>query len=228
MALTWGELKTRIATRSHKDLSRTEEDADVGRWAKAGIELVESEDSWSWLYKDFTISLVANTYAYDWPSAMEKFDSNTLRYGGSNTYLAYARNAENIDRYLSPSWRDSSGSQGTPKYFTDFGRKFWIAQKPSSDFVSSNPTLYLYGYTTDLASVEDSPSSSTTLLIPYRAANAYVEAALMVGLQQEDDPDWRTYQQVFDANIQRLRGFDVSVASTDEVLLPEWSPFQEF
>ena len=50
----------------------------------------------------------------------------------------------------------------------------------------------------------------------------------MVGLQQEDDPDWRSYQQIFESNIQRLRGFDVSVASTDEVLLPEFAQYMEY
>ena len=66
------------------------------------------------------------------------------------------------------------------------------------------------------------------MLLPERAANTFVEAALMVGLQQEDDPDWKTYQQIFQSNIVRLRTFDISVASTDEVLLPEWSPYMEF
>ncbi len=232
MALTWGEYKTRIAARSHKDLDREEEEADVTRWAKAGIEAVEAEDSWSWLYKDFTITMVADTYAYDWPSGLEKFDANTFRYGGSGSYLSYARRAENIDNYLGPNWRDASGSTGTPAYFADFGRKIWIAQKPSTGFVAETPTLYFYGFTSDLTTVEatgvDAPISSTTLLIPYRAANAYVEAALMVGLQQEDDPDWKNYQSVFETNIQRLRGFDVSVASTDEVLLPEFTQYMEY
>ena len=228
MALTWGEYKTRIAARSHKDLDRTEEDEDVGRWAKAGIEALEAEDSWSWLYQDFTITMVADTYSYDWPSGLEKFDANTFRYGGSGSYLSYARRVENIDNYLGPNWRDTSGSTGTPAYFADFGRKIWIAQKPSAGFVTANPTLYFYGYTSDLTAVEATPTSSTTLLIPFRAANVYVEAALMVGLQQEDDPDWKHYQGVFENNIQRLRGFDVSVASTDEVLLPEFTQYMNY
>ena len=228
MAITWGELKTRVAARSHKDLTRTEEVADVGRWAKAAIELVEAEDSWSWLQKSFTISMVADTYEYDWPTGLEKFDSGTFRYSGIGSYLQYARIVENIDKHLGPQWRDATGSQGTPKFFADFGRKIWIAPKPSSGFVSTNGTLYLYGFTSDLHTVEGSPTSSTTLLIPYRAANTYVEAALMVGLQQEDDPDWKSYQQIFDSNIQRLRAFDSSVASSDEVSLPEWTPHMEF
>ena len=228
MALTWSEYKSRIADRAHKDLSVAEEDSDVTRWAKAGIELVESEDSWSWLYKDFNITMVADTYAYDWPTGLEKFDANTFRYGGSGSYLSYARRVENIDNYLGPHWRDSSGTTGTPKHFADFGRQIWIAPKPNAAFITSNPTLYLYGYTTDLVAVEGSPVAATVLLIPFRAANAYVEAALMVGLQQEDDPDWRSYQQIFESNIQRLRGFDVSVASTDEVLLPEFAQYMEY
>lgn len=81
MAITWGEYKTRIAARSHKDLTREDESDDVVRYAKSGIELVEAEDSWSWLYKEFTITLASNTYAYDWPNALEKFDANTFRYG---------------------------------------------------------------------------------------------------------------------------------------------------
>lgn len=228
MALTWGDLKTRIAVRAHKDLLREEEDEDVTRWAKAGIEAIEAEESWSWLYKDFTVTMVADTYAYDWPSGLEKFDANTFRYGGSNSYLSYARRVENIDNYLGPNWRDSSGSTGTPAHFADFGRQFWIAPKPSTSFVADNATLHLYGYMSDLTATEASPTDATVLLIPFRAANAYVEASLMVGLQQEDDPDWKTYQDVFRSHIERLRGYDVSVASTDEVLLPEFAQYMTY
>ena len=229
MAITWGEYKTRIAARSHKDLDRSDESDDVVRYAKAGIELVEAEDSWSWLYKEYTITLAGDTYAYNWPDGLEKFDANTFRYGGSGTYLSYARRVENIDNYLGPNWRDSGGTTGTPKHFSDFARQFWLAPKPSTDFVTANPTLYLYGFSSDLITANDADTiDSTALLIPDRCANTYVEAALAVGLQQEDDPDWKTYQQVFDANIQRLRAFDVSVASTDEVLLPEFSQYMEY
>ena len=228
MAITWGELKARIASRSHKDLGRSEELDDVERFAKAGIELVEAEDSWSWLYKAFSISLVAGTYEYDWPTGLERFDVKTFRYAGSGSYLEYARIAENIDHHLGPDWRDAGSATSDPRYYVDFGRKFWIAPKPSSGFVSSNSTIHLYGYTSDLATLSGTPTDATEMLLPERSANTFVEAALMVGLQQEDDPDWKTYQQIFQSNIIRLRTFDASVASTDEVLLPEWSPYMEF
>ena len=42
------------------------------------------------------------------------------------------------------------------------------------------------------------------------------------------EPIIENYQSVFETNIQRLRGFDVSVASTDEVLLPEFTQYMEY
>ena len=227
-AVTWGELKDRIALRAHKKLGRTDETNDVEYWAKAGIEAVESEDAWPWLRSANTVAIGSpdsgTTYQYAWHDALTRFDARSFRYGGSGSYLAYARRPENIDEILGPHWRTDSDQVGEPKYIVEFGRTFWLAPAPSSAFATSNPTLYYYGWNSDLATIElTATTDSTTLLMPRRAVDTYVCAALKEGLQQEDDPDWRIFESKFRSQIQNLRSFNEVVSGDAEVALPDFT-----
>lgn len=224
--LTWGSLKDRIALRAHKDLTRTDELTDVEFWARAGIEAIETDNSWSWLLSAYTISLVADTYEYAWPEGLQRFEVESFRYGGSDSYLKYVRKAENIDTYLGPQWRDSATTGGTPDFIVDFGRNFWLAPKPTSSFVADNPTLYFYGYGTALTAVESTTTlvDTTQLSIPLRFANFYVESALVVGLQQEDDPNYSSYFQVHQQNLLKMRSFDESLnVISESPLVPDFT-----
>ena len=229
--LTWGSLKDRIALRAHKDLTRTDELTDVEFWARAGIEAIEIDNSWSWLLSAYTVNLAADTYEYAWPTGLQRFEVESFRYGGTNSYLNYVRKAENIDTYLGPQWRDAATDSGTPEFIVDFGRNFWIAPKPTSAFVAANPTLHLYGYGTALPAIEDTGSltNSTELSIPLRFSNYYVEAALVVGLQQEDDPNYSSYFQVHQQNVLKMRAFDESInVISDSPILPDFTSTMDY
>ena len=151
--ITWGTLTDRIARRAHKNLDIDEDRDDVEYYAKAGIELVESEEAWRWLRTAYTITMVAGTYQYAWPAGMARFDVRTFRYGGLNTYLGWGRRPENIDTELSPIWRTDSSLNGTPRLFVDHGQNFWFGPTPDAAFVATNPTMYFYGWSTDLYTI---------------------------------------------------------------------------
>lgn len=227
-AVTWGELKNRIALRAHKKLNRTDEVGDVEYWAKAGIEAVENDEAWPWLRSANTIAIGSpdsgTTYQYAWPAALSRFDSRSFHCGGSGSYLAYARRPENIDEILGPQWRTDAAQAGEPGYVVEFGRTFWLAPAPTAAFATDNPTLHYYGWSSDLATIElEATTDSTTLLMPRRTVDTYVCAALKEGLQQEDDPDWRIFESKFRSQVQNLRAFNEVVAGDAELALPDFS-----
>ncbi len=223
MAITWGTYKARIARRAHKVLTRTIDDGDVEHWGKAGIEFVENEDAWGYLRVAKTLTMVEDTYEYAWPDDIERFDASSLRYGGDGTHLAYRRRPENIDEELGPHWRTDTTQAGTPDRFVDFGRKFWLAPMPSATFVASNATLYYYAWMSDLYTIEDDDDDATELLIPRRGLEFYVTAALMVGLQQEDDPDWQRFEQTFERQMIRFRSFNPAVRADVDIPVPDFA-----
>lgn len=227
--ITWGTLTDRIARRAHKNLDIDEDRDDVEYYAKAGIELVESEEAWRWLRTAYTISLVAGTYQYNWPAGMARFDVRTFRYGGLNTYLGWGRRPENIDTELSPTWRTDTSLNGTPRLFVDHGQTFWFGPTPDAAFVASNPTMYFYGWATDLytisqlAGVDQATDDAVSLKIPTDRAELYICAALKEGLQQEDDPDWVRFEQKFQNALGKARAFNVDVNTDEQLQQPEWA-----
>ena len=226
--LTWGELKDRISRRSHKNLQRAVQSEDVEYWAKVGIEMVEQEEAWPWLRTAETITLVADQYEYSWPESLARYDVESFRYGASNTYLINVGRPERLDFALGPEWRDSATTSATPEYFCAFGRNFWVGAKPSSTFVTSNPTVYFYGWKTDTYALTQSPTDATVLSIPREVADCYVVAALSTGLQQEDDPDWARMRQTHDQNMVKLRGMDESIDANKETRLPRFARYMEY
>ena len=226
--VTWGELKDRISRRAHKNLARDVQNLDVEYWAKAGIELVEQEDAWPWLRVAETLTLVTDQYEYPWPARLARFDSISFRYGGPGTYLIDLHRPERIDGELGPDWRDAAATSGSPEYYCSFGRTFWVARKPSSTFVTSNPTLHLYGWQSDLYTLTQSPTDATILAIPREYAEAYINAALSAGLQQEDDPDWARLRQIHDQNMIKLRSVDESISADESTRLPRFAAYMEY
>lgn len=228
--LTWGTLTDRVARRAHKNLDVADDLADVEYYTMAGIEAVEAEEAWRWLRTAYTITMINGTYQYAWPNGMARFDVRTFRYGGLSTYLGWARRPENIDAALTPTWRTDSSQNGTPVMFVDHAEKFWFAPTPGSSFVTSNPTMYFYGWATALYDINvaialrdaggtQATLDATSILVPTNRSELYVCAALKEGLQQEDDPDWNRMIQKFEAQLQKARAFNVDV-NTDEQLEP--------
>ena len=226
--VTWGELKDRVSRRAHKTLTRDVQNLDVEYWTKAGIELVEQEDAWDWLRVAETLTLVADTYEYAWPARLSRFDAASFRYGGAGTYLVNVDRPELIDVALGPNWRDAATASGSPEYYCGFGRTFWIARKPSATFLATNPTIYFYGWQSDLYTLTQSPTDATNLAIPREHIEAYVNASLSVGLQQEDDPDWARLRQIHDQNMIKLRSVDESVSADDGTRLPRFARYMEY
>lgn len=222
MGATWGTLKDRVASRAHKVLTRTLEDTDVEQWCMGGVEMVESEEPWNHLRTAETITLVGGTYEYAWPTYLARFVTASFRYGGSGTELTYARRPEHIDTRLNPDWR-TGGDTGTPLYFVEFGTNFWIAPVPSTAFVTSNGTIYYYGWKTDLYTINEGAADDDALLYPLRMVELYTVASLIAGLQQEDDPDWRQFEGYYNRLLNKYIGFDESIEVDEGIEPPDFA-----
>lgn len=231
--ITWGNYKDRIARLSHKNLNRSVQESDVEQWGKAGIEAVEMAEAWEYLREPYAISLVAGQYRYAYPdnnelsefAPLERIDEMSLRYGAKITqYIGWVARPEMIDRNANfgPGWRDAAGATGTIELATQGrNRELWVAKKPSTEFVADFPTLYAYGWTSDLHTIgAGSTTDSTVLRIPVWAAQCYVNAAMATGLQQEDDPDWQRFRQLHRDDLQRLRARPGSVTAHKEIQMP--------
>lgn len=228
MGITIAQLKDAISRRAHKDLGQFVQEQHVEYWAKSGIEKVEQEEAWYWNKSAITITLIADTYEYAWPTNIRRYDAKSFHYG-SRPYLGFLREPTTMDDELGPTWRLASGTAGSPRFFCEFGRAFWIGPKPSTSFVASNPTIYYYGWKTDLPTMYDSASTdATTLMIPYEAVDLYTTAALVAGLQQEDDPDWVRFEDKFRQEVLRKRAMNTAYNIDDYLEVPQWSKRMRF
>jgi len=232
---TYGDLLNRVARRGHKTRSRSDEEQDIQHWVTAGIERVENEMAWPHLGDDFTITLAADTYEYDLPNSIYRIDEESMRYAGEGSYLKHERRPANIDGVLGPTWRDSGTDASTPEYWCLVGQKLWIGPKPSTAFVAANPTIYGYGWKSDLyaiSQISDTTDSTevdaVSLFVPLFLRELYVMAALAEGLQQEDDPEWRAIDDKYNNIIIRIRGDQNVVRVNTRPQVPDWVYLMEF
>ena len=232
-AVTWGELLDQIGRRAHLSKDKAAERGDLEAAAREGIETVEGEDAWNWQRSAQTLTLAANTYEYAWPDALVRFEALSFHYGGSG--LRYVRRPENIDEKLGANWRTDSSRAGTPRYFAEFGRAFWLGPTPSAAFVAANPTVHYWGYVSDLETVDGiddtatfDQQDATELLLPRRALSCCVQAALPAILHQTDDTDWARMDQRFQRTLQRLRGYNEAVRSEAYLERPDFGRSMRF
>ncbi len=209
----YGAILDRVAARTHKSRLRADEEADVQRWTEAGIERVENELPWNHLRGNMEITLVADTYSYAIPNGFRRPDAESLRWGGEGSYLIYKRRPENIDGAIGPQWKDTATTASQPIYWAESGPNLFIGPKPDTDFVAANPTLYGYGWQTDLYTIanlvdatDKTEVDALTLLVPLWLRELYVIAALCEGLQQEDDSDWNNMENKYEKIIVKYRG----------------------
>jgi hypothetical protein len=232
---TYKTILDRVAQRAHKIRTRADEELDVQAWTEAAIERVENELPWNYLRAELTISLVADQYLYDMPDLFRRIDAETLRYGGEGTYLKYERRPERIDGQLGPQWRDSSTSPATPLYWCEFGQQIMVGPKPSSEFIATNPTLYGYGWKSDLFAIENladktdkTEVDALTLMIPLWLRELFVVAALAEGLQQEDDREWADMENKYEKLIVRYRGDKDVVQINTRPDIVAWAHLRQF
>lgn len=233
--ITWGDYKDRIARLAHKNLNRTVQSEDVEKWGIAGIEAIEIAEGWNHLREPYTVTITEGDYRYAYPETnefgdeapLERIDELSIRYGTKpNHYLGYVTRPETIDRNerFGPGWRDAATPNGKPELVTEGrARELWVCRKPSDDWISDFGTIWLYGFTSDVHTILSTTTAiidSTALRIPVWAAQCYVNAALMTGLQQEDDADWRVFRQYHRDDLQRLRSRPNAIAARREVKMP--------
>ena len=230
MAVTVAELRRRVSARAHTKLGQGTNTDKVNDALHAGLEMFENANTWRYLRKTTTLALVADDYSYTWPSDIYKFDKNSFRYGGAGSYLQYIAQPEELDHHLGPQWRDTATASGSPYLITDMGREFWIAPKPSAAFVASNPTVYFYGWQSDLELWDDgaTPSDTATLLLPRNYIRAVEEAALSSLLQVEDDPDWKNFDQIATRRIADIRGNQPEIAADEAMNKPDFGRYMRY
>lgn len=233
MAVTWGEYLNRIGRRAHLSTSKADERTRIEDAALEGIEMVEGEAAWSWMLEEQTLTPVANTYQYAWPSDLVRFEARSFRYAARP--LDYVTRPENLIDELGPDWRTNTDKAGTPRYVTAFGRTFWLARMPDAAFVAANDTIYYWGYVTDLetiaaldADATDDERDATALRLPRRALTTCVAAALSALLQLTDDGDWRAMEQRYQRHLLQLRGYDEAVRSEALLRRPDWGRRMRF
>ena len=216
MAVTWGDIKTRVSKRAHQNLQQQISIDSVEEAVKSGIELMENEEAWEWLKVADTLTMSSLVYYIAWPAYLTRFDSKSFRYAGAGSYLSPARDALDLDNQLGPTWRTDTAKAGTPKYITDFGRQFWIAPMPSAAFIATPYTsLYYYGWKTDLYGISQISSAATQavqdateLLLPLHTVESYVQASLVCLLQERDDPEWKDLEDTwYNKTLPKMRRF---------------------
>lgn len=224
MSTTFSDLKTEIARLG--GLGSSDDDTDsAAAWGKGGLRMIGRAGAWPWLRRTISVTLVADQYNYDLAdiaSDLWRIDTKSLRTGGFNSYLDW-NIIEAIDHELGPDWKNSSTDSGTPEYACRFGTELWIAGKPSSTFVSSNPRLYGYGWRYENWD-EDSSVNNGNLLIPDVFFEIAVEASLAYGFTEEDDPRandclMRARQMIRE----EMMGAKLDVGADDRMFPPDWA-----
>ena len=231
--MTPTQIKTAVALRAQKDISQSgsDDDDDVKSAVISAIRHITGScgQDWPCQKKEFTLSssttpaLTAGTYAYAMRTLLSDFrkpQSDSIRYG--NTLLEWVDQIEEIDRRLGPQWKDSSASNGTPRYVTMLNNNLILAGKPSSSFVSNEVKGYYYAR--EALSTSDSATWLTTDLMLYEDLFFFVvELSLVFLLQQEDDSNFTALLQVWEQkHLVELRGYDESPHSDERLEAPLW------
>jgi len=222
----WSDLKTEVADRGHKSLSRTTEKARVIRCCKAGLRAIQRRavrHGFWWLCADTTLTLTSLEHEYAVPTDFCSFLGNSFRYGTRNLYF---KRREWIDKYLGQNWSESTTGT-TPRFFTLYGDQdgtpLQIAGVPSSGFVTANPTIrYQYVRQEKYVSIGDD-DDSTELYLPTQWMDTAVAGALVALLQIEDDPDWKDFMSVFNDGVRDMVAGHSAVIEVDEQQeVPVW------
>ena len=208
--------------------SGTADTTSVAAWAKGGLRLMSRAAPWPWAKVAFSWTLTADTYAYNLrsiDSTLIRVASKEFRYGGRTTYLKW-RPVDILDRALEPSWKDASGSTGTPQYITRVGVQLWVAGKPSQAHIDSYPTVYGYGWRHENWDA-DANINGGHLLLPDDFFEAAVECALAYGFHEEDDPRAETFLNRW-LNVYKpdmLGALDPG--ANDRMVVPTWAYYTE-
>lgn len=215
--MTFTELTTEV-TRLGGLGDATEDSASATAWAKGGLRMIGRAAPWTWLRISWTLSLVADQYAYALSSLdtnLWRLKVNSLRYAGTTTYLGW-RTPEEIDSILEPTWKDAATAGGTPQYATHFGNNLWIAGKPSAAHIASYPSLYGYGWRKE--------NYDGALFLPDEFFEIAVEASLAYGFTEEDDPRADNYLARAQRSIrEEMMGAELDVGANMHLKMPSWA-----
>ena len=221
--MTPTDVKVIVAARGHKDVSTagTDDDTHVNYWLRQAIRYVQQVNDWPCHKTIFSITLTADDYDYDLTTLLTRFrkiDGSSVR--SNKRFYAWVDEIEEIDAQLGPAWKDSASGGGTPQFASLMGQQLILAQKPDAAFVASNPTVDGYYFMG-----EDVTSASwlTTELKLYEDFfDDIIEMALIYGLQQEDDSEFRSQMSYWvNHRLPGLRGYDPTVLSNEVISGPD-------
>jgi|ETNvirenome_6_85_1030632.scaffolds.fasta_scaffold01043_3 hypothetical protein len=228
------DIRPHIGDRVHKDVSTTGTDdyLHVTRWIiQAGYHLQRIND-WTCHKQEFSLTLTAGTYAYAytdtvWDGAAlvrpRKLQVDSIRRVNSNKRLIWRDEAEEIDRDLGGNWKDSASANTVSDYASLRGNSLIIAGKPSSDYVSSHPTLEGYYYRGEDFDSSGGDWETTDFAFHSDFFMDHVDLCIIFGMQQEDESEFRTMLAHWDrTRLPELRGYDPTPHSDEQIHVVDW------
>lgn len=225
--ITRGQLNDAIADQAQVDLDVDGDALAVSRWRMMGLALMENAQDW-WFLKTYAEITLSVSLTFDLPAGFQKIAGNSLFFS-NNRPVVFVEDPEEIDRNLGPEWKLSSHAGGSVEMATILGSSLYLAFKPNAAFVAANPTLGYYYYKAidpgtlaqQVAAATDADTDTTALNLPTNLLPYALRAALIYGMQREDDTTLAMQIQEFKNDVVQMRGLDHAVFDREPIKRPQ-------
>lgn len=208
MAIAFSVLRTELASRARMNENDSAEKTLLNSFLNRAQEDVANFAQWWFLEHEFSLTPVASTRIYAFPTSDLEGTSVTLmsldiKSMHTATGRLYHFDPTQQDRE-NPGWLNSSlaGSSGSPKYWTTLREQILFDVIPNSSWVSLNNPVYFRGYVAPTAL----SSNGDTSVIPANWHWVLVEGGLWRALAYQD-PTGRAWQAQRDHFMARGRRF---------------------
>lgn len=197
---------TEIARHARMDIGNSEHLANLKYWVNRAQDDVYTADPKWWFLKDeYTITPVAGTRRYSYPTSnidseaydLRVIDTDSVRVGQG--HLTYVSNDE-LDQQ-DWDWVIAANSSGTPRFFTFVGIKFALSKFPDATWVAANPSIYLRGWS-GLADMSDATDESR---IPSGWRQILAEGGLWRAFRERGDADWKDQRAMFYNKLEEMK-----------------------
>jgi len=228
------DVRVHIGSRVHKDVSSSTGDdySDVTLWIVQAAKYLQRMNDWTCHKQEFSLTLTAGTYEYPYSSAVwsgaalvrpRKIQMDAIRQIDSSRRLTFVDEIEEVDRLLGSQWRDANTQDVVPRYATIRGNSLIVAGKPSASFISDYPTLEGYYYRGEALVTSAADWETTDFEFFDDFYMDVVDLAIIFGMQQEDETEFRTMLQQWNSNrLPELRGYDHTPSSDEQIATPGW------
>jgi len=186
----------------------TDEKALLTGWANDAQDDVQEFHTWWFLEHEFSITPVASTRLYAFPTT--DLESNTVVLESINIDSVHTVKGDlkffwpdQQDR-ANPGWMNAANAAGigNPEYWSVLRRQVVFDVAPNADWVTGNPSVYFRGYVGLTALSADGDTSG----IPAEWHRALVEGAKWRAMQYQDPlgASWKALKDDYDARGRRF------------------------